>query len=197
MALFRRLSTLACGILVAALLAGTAPASLAGANARKTSKIVWRDGDADVWKGAPADEVKIGKFPPADIRRAVVIHEHDYLVVAMRFTDLRKVGYHEHGFNLRTPRYHYRARVLSEPDSRKGRRYFQGDDGRGRCPGFDRKLDYGSNVVWMRVPRSCLKNPKWVRIGIRNEFRRKDPQGTPYFDKTSWGESKRLYRGQG
>jgi hypothetical protein len=182
---------------VASLLAGTAPASVAGDNARRTSKIVWRDGSADVWKGMPENEVKIGKFPPADIRRAVVIHQHDFLVVAMRFADLRKVGYQEYWFNLKTPRYHYQAGVFSGPDNRKGRRYFQGDDGSRRCAGFARKLDYGSNVVWMRFPRSCLKNPKWVRIGLLHDFRRKDPQGTPYFDKTSWGESKRLYRGQG
>lgn len=157
MAPFRRLSALVCGVRAAALLVGTSPGSVAEGNARRTSKIVLRDGGADVWK----------------------------------------VGYQEHWFNLKTPRHHYQAGLFSGPDNRKGRRYFQGDDGSRRCAGFARKLDYGSNVVWMRFPRSCLKNPRGVRIGLLHDLRRKDPHGTPYFDKTSWGESKRLYRGHG
>lgn len=35
-----------------------------------------------------------------------------------------------------------------------------------RCPGLAHTLDYERNVVTLRVPRSCVGNPAWVRLRV-------------------------------
>lgn len=34
-----------------------------------------------------------------------------------------------------------------------------------RCHGLRGRLDFEANTVRVRVPRSCLNNPRWVRVG--------------------------------
>ena len=60
-------------------------------------------------------------------------------------------------------------------------RFVEGDDGSRSCPGFARHIYYGRDLVTMRIPRSCVKNPRWVRLGIFNQlsFRAHGPR---YFD---------------
>jgi hypothetical protein len=38
--------------------------------------------------------------------------------------------------------------------------------GKKRCAGITHEIDYAANTVTIRVPRSCLSNPRWVRIGF-------------------------------
>lgn len=34
------------------------------------------------------------------------------------------------------------------------------------CPGLDKLIDAGNRTVWVSVPRSCLDNPRFVRVGV-------------------------------
>lgn len=63
----------------------------------------------------------------------------------------------------------------------RGQRYFQGDDGSTSCAGFTRRIDYAEDTVVMRVPRSCLGTPQWVRLGPSNQLNLPGAR-TPYFD---------------
>jgi hypothetical protein len=158
------------------------------------SRIVLRDGSDDVWqRTGPEEETRVGEFPAADIRRAVVVHDLYALRVRMRFADLKRVGYGSYWFNLKTPRHYYQAGVFTEPGKRQGRLYFQGDDGSRSCEGFTRRVDYDKDVVTMRIPRSCLQRPRWIRIGLLHQLALDSPEVDPYYDKTGWGESKRIY----
>jgi hypothetical protein len=35
------------------------------------------------------------------------------------------------------------------------------------CPRLRHDLDYDANLITISVPRRCLDNPRWVRIGVR------------------------------
>lgn len=156
-------------------------------------RTVLRDGSNDVWqRTGPEEETQVGEFPAADIRRAVVVHDLYALRVRMRFEDLKRAGYGSYWFNLKTPSHYYQAGIFTEPGMWQGRLYFQGDDGSRSCEGFTRRVDYVEDVVTMRIPRSCLQEPRWVRIGLLHQLAFGGPEADPYFDKTSWGE-RRIY----
>jgi hypothetical protein len=36
------------------------------------------------------------------------------------------------------------------------------------CPGMTHRINYATNVVRMRIPRSCLGRPRWVRVALYN-----------------------------
>ncbi len=35
-----------------------------------------------------------------------------------------------------------------------------------RCRALSHFIDYDTNVVFIRVPRRCLQNPRWVKVGM-------------------------------
>jgi len=35
-----------------------------------------------------------------------------------------------------------------------------------KCKGMTHKIDYKTNIMTIRVPRSCLSNPRWVKLGF-------------------------------
>jgi hypothetical protein len=39
---------------------------------------------------------------------------------------------------------------------------------RARCRAFSHSIGYDRNLVTMRVPRSCLGEPQWVRFHVMN-----------------------------
>lgn len=195
-------AVLTSGVVAAALLA--APGAVA--RSYQPSTVVLRDGPGDVWRFDPQTEqsTRLKSFPLADVTQAAVTHGRDALMMRMRFVDIRRVGTQLYWTEIRTPAYHFQAVVTSKPGNRQGSRYFQGDDGSKSCQGFTRRIDYRNNTVDLRVPRSCLHNPRWVRVGIYNEVYFKQ-SGPNYFDNPfnhrspvqQPGETQRLYRSQG
>lgn len=181
MRVFRKLTAVLTGTLAAtAFIAGTATST--AADSAGTSRLVLHDGPGDVWKFHPRTEEQTRvAFPRADVTRAVLRHGPMALTVRMRFVDIKPVGRQLYWVHIRTPRYQYDAVLNSSPGSRRGSRYFQGDDGSRSCRGFTRTIYYGRDLVTMRIPRSCVKDPRWVRLGIFNQlsFRAHGPR---YFD---------------
>ena len=159
-----------CGLLATTLVAGTAPATSAGDE--RPSRVVLRDGPGDVWKFDLKTEeaVRLESFPRADVTRAVVAHRPAALIVRMRFVDLRRVGVQLYWVDIRTRFNYFQAIVSSKPGNRRGKRSFEGDDGSKSCEGFTRKIDYIDDLVTMRIPRTCLVNPRWVRVGVYNQL---------------------------
>lgn len=162
----RRVSAAAaCGFLVAALLTptGSADASLSA----EVSRIVLRDGAGDVERMVPPDTTSYpyGAFPPADVTRARVSHRADALVMKMRFVNLRRVGTQRFWTDIKTPGpHHYKAELTTAPGARQGSKVFELDNVAKRCRGFRRTVDYADDVVTMRIARTCLGNPSWVRV---------------------------------
>lgn len=177
----RTLSAVACGLLAAVLLVGTTPG--AGAAGTHPTRIALHDGPGDVWRFFPKTEksVRVDPFPLADETRMVIAHGSSTLVVRWWFVDIRKVGTQLYWLELKTRDHHYQAVLTDKPGHRQGQRYFQGDDGSTSCAGFTRTIDYAKDTVVMRIPRTCLGTPKWVRVGPYNQFTFKGSR-TPYFD---------------
>ena len=199
----QRLTVAAAGALVAAALAvGTPPIS--AAVEAPSSQLVLRDGAGDVWKFYPDTErsVRLANFPRADVLRTVVRHGDARLRIRMRFADIRRVGTQLYWVHIRTRLHQYDAVLTSEPGARRGRRYFQGDDGSRSCEGFARSIRYADDVVRFSIPRECVQEPRWVQVGIFNQLSFRD-RGPRYFDTpfnhespaTNAVESRRLYAG--
>lgn len=177
----RSLSAVVCGVLAVVLLVGTTPG--AGAVGTHPTRIALHDGPGDVWRFFPKTEksVRVDPFPLADETRMVIAHRSSALVVRWWLVDIKRVGTQLYWLELKTRDHHYQAVLTDKPGHRQGQRYFQGDDGSKSCAGFTRTIDYAKDTVVMRIPRTCLGTPKWVRVGIYNQFTFKS-SGTPYFD---------------
>lgn len=190
MQVVRKITAALTGVLAGtALIAGTASSALAGPThgiahvSTAPSRLVFNDGPGDVWRFDPGTEqqTKLAHFPRADVTRAVFRHGAHAVSIRMRFVDIRPVGTQLFWVHIRTKSYQYDAVLSSKPGARRGIRYFQGDDGSRSCPGFTRKIDYRRDLVTMRIPRSCLHQPRWVRLGVFNQLTFKS-NGPRYFD---------------
>ncbi len=161
-----------CGL--ASVLAGL-PASV-GVERGLPWGVVLRDGSGDVWEEDPAKDTitLIGDFPTVDVRRAAGRHLRRSVLVRMRFVDLRRIGRQQtQAAFIKTPDNLYLALLSSFPNQRAVRHSLEqwGPPAHGstvRCEGFNHHIDYAGNVAQMRLPRSCLGNPCWVRLGMHN-----------------------------
>ncbi len=117
----------------------------------------------------------------------VVAYGTDALRIRMRFVDLRRVGTQQYGNEIRTPDYHLQAVLTSKPGHRRGERYFRGDDGSRRCPGFTRTIDYRRNVCDCRATSCTTPHP------ARTHY-----VDQPFSHRSAVvGQTPRLYRPQG
>jgi hypothetical protein len=163
--MFEKLAAATSGIVAAAMLVAVAPAAHADEVA---SRVVLRDGAGDVWI-ANSDQEKPTRavFPAADVTRALVRHAPFAVRIRMRFVDLRRIGTQHYVVQIGTPRSVYFAQVVSSPGARRGTQRFDGNRPSG-CRGMTHSIRYGGNVVSMRIPRRCLDQPRWVRVGLEN-----------------------------
>jgi hypothetical protein len=55
------------------------------------------------------------------------------------------------------------------------------------------RINYTTNVIRLRVPRSCLNDPRWVQANVISlgEFGRPEAQARAFFDNAH-GPSRRL-----
>lgn len=182
-----------------------AAAPLPDADVDTPSRVVLRDGAGDVWKVniRTSHWTLVGEKPAADVRRAVVTHRDRAVVVRVRFVDLRRVGVHTQSVGIRTPE----GNVFAQLTVRAGRwagRHALYDEPEGEpigCSSLSHRIDYASDMVVIRVPRSCLDGPRWVRANLgsrlvvgdrphRRHFADNPHDDGPY----SNGGTTRLYR---
>jgi hypothetical protein len=138
-----------------------------------------------------------------DITRLRVSHGHDMLRLTAEYRDLQGRGPHESTFYVRTPtrlwqldvtRHETHGRTESSlfdaPDyeaNPHGCGYNSSATGTGPCRGLSAEIDTRTDRVDVIVPRSCLHDPRWVRValttygGSANEIRadRWSPTGAP------------------
>ncbi len=117
-----------------------------------------------------------------DIKSIRVTHLAATVRVALAYKELNRSGFARF----------VGLRILSdkgvrqvEADAFRGRWYgshtfTNGNDDELRCAGLTHKFDYVKNTVLIVVPRTCLKNPRWVRVaGMSGSM---DTDFTMYFD---------------
>jgi hypothetical protein len=148
----------------------TAPAS--AADEEPPTRVVLRDGTGDVWmvNMRTSHWTFVGDLPAADVKRAVVSHRPHAVVVRARYDNLRRIGTQRYWTGIATRRGDFFIEVASRPGSRAGRHtLYDGVAGsKLSCGRLSHDIDYAADVVRVRVPRSCLDRPRWVRVNIGN-----------------------------
>jgi hypothetical protein len=148
-----------CGL--AATVAGAAtPPALA------ETRAVLHDGAHDVWKvdqAFPQDNEMVDK-PKVDVLRMAVTHRSTAVTVRMKFVDLRRSGWQRYDAKIKTPDRVYVAGMIAHKNLRAGVSDLYRGSNVQQCDGLSHEIDYAADVVVLRVPRSCLGNPDWVRV---------------------------------
>jgi hypothetical protein len=137
-----------------------------------------------------------------DITRLSVEHRPDTVRAAVRFRDLLWKGFHLTEIGLHTEGRNYLVDVsrwrtggkvdvalfhepkLPEPDECGSQSYVMSEL---YCPALEGSLSPALDIVSVLVPRSCLKDPRWVRgsaydygfVGDTSFHDRWNPPGTP------------------
>ena len=197
--MIEKLAAATSGMVAAAMLGAVAPAAHAD---EVTSHAVLRDGAGDVWiANSDQEQPTRAVFPAADVTRAVVRHAPLAVRIRMRFVDLRKVRRQHYVVQIGTPRSVYFAQVVSAPGARRGTHRFDSNRSSG-CRGMTHSIRYGRSVVSLRIPRRCLDQPRWVRVGLENTLTlHRGRRATTYRDNPhnhgafSDEVTRRLYRG--
>jgi len=160
-----RLAVLVAAATLLAACPGTAQAAPAGPT------VVLHDGPGDVWTFS---NVTIGYLPAtqpaADVLRARVTHGSLAVSVRLVFDDLQRVDTQWYYCDIHTPGLTSRFVVEAEKGLWRGRALQQIDGEWVRVPGLSHHIDYGSDELTLRVPRSLLGGPPWVRVRLRNEL---------------------------
>ncbi len=119
--------------------------------------------------------VLLGAVPTTDVLRAYVTHAPYALRTRMLFTDLRRGNRNEQSFRVEvhTPSDTYQVFVTSTQRSKSGqhrmwRRSDSGDLTPIRCRGLTHLIKYTTDTVRLRVPRTCLQQPTWVKVRLSN-----------------------------
>ena len=102
--------------------------------------------------------------------RARVSHGSYAVSIRMVFDDLQRLGIQWFYVQVHTPGVTSWF-ILETKDGQRQGTAFQDVEGEwARAPWIDRHIDYASDVVTLRVPRSMLGGPPWVRVRVRNEL---------------------------
>jgi hypothetical protein len=158
-----------------------------------------------------------GTFEPApnrvasDVIKARLRHTHHRVRVRVTLVDLVRNGDRIASYGLgvlvRTSEGLQRLVTLEfAPGGRTARvGVFNRNGVSVRCRGIRHAIEYRRNTVFVGVPRRCLSNPRWVRVGAVGTAQIADPNddlGTPLFDDALQDGftppsrlSPRLYRG--
>lgn len=143
--------------------------SMGVAHAQNVSLV---DGRGDMWRLDESQSTETLTAAPqhvnGDVRRVTVRHRTHALLVRARFVDLRRSGEAvglggdirtneglRRSFSVFGVRHHWRA--LVELDRRNGDAV--------DCA-ITSSIDYAVDVIEVRIPRSCLDDPRWVQLQI-------------------------------
>ncbi|QIK65961.1 hypothetical protein G7072_06080 [Nocardioides sp. HDW12B] len=100
-----------------------------------------------------------------DIRGVRFEHARRNVTLRATFRDLARegAGLQQYVF-VETPVTSYQFLVVAGPGGWRGEFIPFGDDA--GCGGTEFKLDYGRDVFTLSLPRGCVGNPQWVKVGL-------------------------------
>jgi len=144
-------------------------ASLALAAPASADTITHTDTAHDVVKFDGSNQTDAPTVKEGDVRRVTVAHTSGRVVVRLKYAELSRVN---------------RWLAVAEVRTSSGKAFevdltassgigWQGKltvshaaGGTVACAGADRKVDYALNTVRFSVPRGCLGDPRWVKVGV-------------------------------
>jgi hypothetical protein len=124
-------------------------------------------GDVRSFDMQTEEEALAPKMKNGDIVRTVLQHRQHRIAVRIKFVDLTRAGFRGDVIRVVT-----NAGVRREVSTMAGPGMWRGEAEMMRPNGqsveCDIKLgmDYDKNVVTLSFPRTCVKDPRWVRIGV-------------------------------
>jgi hypothetical protein len=175
--------------LVAAMLAAACTMATTTAQAQQLERT---DGTGDVVLRDPdSNQVTVEPdWANGDIVGLRVNHGPHRVKARLTFDELtRNVGAIFHDFEIRTPRRHFSAQVLTNEDAWKGDSELWLPGRPKDCDGLKHKVDYAQDVVRVWVPRKCLGSPRWVRVGAGTSTWREDDESEGI--ESRWDEALR------
>ena len=131
-----------------------------------------RDAQHDMWAGAASDQPSQFRAAPhrstGDVLSVRLRHGARNVVITERFARLDRSGLGDlYGFKLRTDERVWRQ-VQVEAYRRSGwggtLSMFRRNGRSVTCNRLVAQIDYGNNLVRVRVPRRCLGDPQWVQL---------------------------------
>jgi hypothetical protein len=104
----------------------------------------------------------------ADILRTTVRHTQRALVVRTKLLELRREGTIAMGMRLRTNEGTYREAAVeaSRRIGWRGQSSVMARRGRAVECSTEHKLNYAADVITLRIPRSCMNEPRWVQTTV-------------------------------
>ena len=146
---------------------GTALAAAAGPS------VVLHDGPGDVWTFSDSTSgYELAAQPAADVLRARVTHGSYAVSVRMVFDDLQRGRLQWFYCDVHTPG--VTSWFILEVRRGQGT-FFQDVEGEWvPVPEVTHHIDYASDVVTTRIPRTLLGGPPWVRVRLHNVLRLPD-----------------------
>lgn len=101
-----------------------------------------------------------------DMTKIKVSHTSSSLTFVLRYRDLAKAGFrHVHEVVIVTPKFARYVDVVAGPGNWKGKAQMSKPNRKKVACSIGRRIDYGDNVVTIKVPRSCVGSPKVVKVG--------------------------------
>jgi len=175
-------------------------------------RVVIPDGSGDAWKSVGEDEfTHVGTAPNTDLTQTRVSHRARYVVIRAAYEALQKGAPEEFELRafLRAPHPNGTRRYVAyaRADGPKGHtKYYLAHYRDGvlmDCEGLTGRTRFGTDVLTVRVPRSCLGHPRWVQFqgaaysyteegSFNDDAQRKAPFSTSLRPK-AW--TRRLARG--
>jgi hypothetical protein len=100
-----------------------------------------------------------------DITKFVVDHKDTKIIIKAGFAALHRPQANVLYYLPVVTNEELRRNVVltTNPDDAQGELDLTGP---GSCGGLDSKVDYANDMVWFKVPRSCLSGPNWVKVGF-------------------------------
>ena len=167
------------------------------------TRVVLSDGAGDVWSITDSEQDSYqpaGSVPTVDATKAVVDHKKRSLVVRVSLVDLKRVHSQQVAAFITTPRRLMFAAAGATPGRRAGRHHLiDYNRGKVRCPGIRHRFDYDADLVSMRIPRTCLGRPRWVKVSVMNSLYKEvggvftEVTDNPHNARSSAGDTARLF----
>jgi len=183
--MFRRtVAAVSSGLLAATILTVTAPHA---GGAERVTGVVLQDGPGDVFRTDSSEEgpgIPAPKASRVDIVRVVVQHRTHAVTFRLRVRNFRPALRHDlqNVIDFSIKRSSGRE-LLADVDFIGRRRTgtiglftATGSGTHLACPGARVHSNFASNVMRVRIPRSCLGHPRWVRVDVQNfiQWRKKN-----------------------
>jgi hypothetical protein len=150
-----------------ALAAGLTVATATSASA-ETLTVTDPRGDLRAYDVETGEPGTVGSVSNGDIVRSVLRHSETRISVRVKFAELRKIG----EFRGDAIRVVTNEGVKRDVSTSAGPGMWSGESDMSRPDGtlvdcaVAHRIDYDRNVVTVSFPRSCVSNPRWVRLGV-------------------------------